>query len=48
MEEVVGKTGYGDSHPTAGVAIVNSTEAIGDVYTQKPVTEADGCFAKSW
>jgi hypothetical protein len=48
MEEVVGKPDYVGIHAATGIACIDSSEAIRDVDAQKPVTEADGCFAESW
>jgi hypothetical protein len=48
VKEVVGQPDYGGIHPATCIACIDSAEAIGDVYAQKPVTEADGCFAESW
>lgn len=48
VEEVVGQPCKASVHTATSVACVDSTEAIGNVYTQKPVTEADGGFAESW
>jgi len=48
VEEVVGESGEASVHSTASIASIDSSEAIGNVDTQKPVTEADGCFAESW
>lgn len=48
MEKVVDQSSYGSIHTATGIACINSSEAIRDVYTQKPVTEADRCFAESW
>lgn len=47
VKEVVGQSCKTNVHTTAGIACVDSSEAIRDVYAQKPVTEANGCFAES-
>jgi len=48
MEEVVGQSCDSSIQTTTGIAGINSSKAIGNVNTQKPVTEADGCSAESW
>lgn len=48
MEEVVGQSCDASVHTATSITGIHSSEAIGDVDAQKPVTEADGCFAKSW
>jgi hypothetical protein len=48
VKEVVGQSYYVGIHPAAGIAGIDSSEAIRDVDAQKPVTEADGRFAESW
>jgi hypothetical protein len=48
VEEVLGQPDYVGIHTATGIACIDSSEGIRDVYAQKPVTEADGCFAESW
>lgn len=48
VKEIFGQSCKTSVHAAAGIACVDSSEAIGNVYAQKPVTEANGCFAESW